>query len=362
MRQRVGSGEMFFFIFFFPFVWRGSTATAPSSDYHSTLGSYSSSHIFTSEMNGDQVDVEEIIQSSTLGSSDSPSRRCNIQTISLSNPYPNERTIHTLPHIPILYKGLSSRNSPLMNLSAKERLLLESGDSLVTLSSSNTYSHDKILMTLREYIETMNSNPNTDQSNETYYLFGNNHGKIWETFTNLYHLPPFPYCQTAGAVTIGLGGRHSGVSFHYHGPGFAEVIHGSKKFFLYPPSPSSSLSQKYGFHPNMTQVEWYETIYPTILLQQQQRQRQQQQQRQQEEVSSLQRKSEERKNKKSTKNEEDQGDEENFDDFYECEIFPGDILYFPDQWYHGTLNMQDYNFFVSVFIDPQLIKDTGNKT
>ena len=33
-----------------------------------------------------------------------------------------------------------------------------------------------------------------------------------------------------------LGGYLSGVAFHFHGPGFSEVIHGSKQWFLFPPN------------------------------------------------------------------------------------------------------------------------------
>jgi hypothetical protein len=341
-------------ILFSLFLWQHSIVH--SSDSIPSL----SSQTFNSDKNGDQIEIPETLRplrssSSVLISDSNLPPRCNIKTISLSQPYPNERVINTLPTIPIIYKGLSSRNAPLMELSVKEKLLSESGDNLVTLSSSNTYSHDKIQMTLREYIETMNPNFQTsagvssDHANETYYLFGNNHGEIWQTFTDLYHLPPCSYCKEAGAVTIGLGGQYSGVSFHYHGPGFAEVIHGSKKFFLYPPpsrsssSPSSSsslsLSERYGFYPNLTQAEWFQTIYPTILQQQ------------------LQPEAQGRGQGERQGEGEGGGEGGVADDFYECEIFPGDILYFPDQWYHGTLNMAEFNFFVSVFIDPQLIKE-----
>lgn len=40
-------------------------------------------------------------------------------------------------------------------------------------------------------------------------------------------------------------------------------------------------------------------------------------------------------------------------------ISPGEILYFPDRWMHATLNIEEYNAFVSVFIDIQLLKQSG---
>ncbi len=39
----------------------------------------------------------------------------------------------------------------------------------------------------------------------------------------------------------------------------------------------------------------------------------------------------------------------------ECELHPGEILYFPDKWMHATLNTDNYNVFASVFIDKQLL-------
>lgn len=41
---------------------------------------------------------------------------------------------------------------------------------------------------------------------------------------------------------------------------------------------------------------------------------------------------------------------------YECELNPNEVLYFPSLWMHATLNMDEYNVFMSVFIDTQLIK------
>jgi len=41
---------------------------------------------------------------------------------------------------------------------------------------------------------------------------------------------------------------------------------------------------------------------------------------------------------------------------YECELNVNEVLYFPSMWMHATLNMDEYNVFMSVFIDTQLIK------
>jgi hypothetical protein len=41
---------------------------------------------------------------------------------------------------------------------------------------------------------------------------------------------------------------------------------------------------------------------------------------------------------------------------HECVIYPGEVLYFPPMWMHATLNLESYNVFMSLFMDPQLMK------
>jgi hypothetical protein len=36
---------------------------------------------------------------------------------------------------------------------------------------------------------------------------------------------------------------------------------------------------------------------------------------------------------------------------YECTIKPGELIYFPAQWYHSTLNLDKYTTFMSTFTD-----------
>lgn len=50
------------------------------------------------------------------------------------------------------------------------------------------------------------------------------------------------------------------------------------------------------------------------------------------------------------------------EELQECVIVPGDALYFPAQWMHGTLNLAPYNLFVSVFLDLQLAGRPNNKS
>lgn len=237
--------------------------------------------------------------------SPSASYPCNIQQVTLDDDY----IITELPQMPVLYRGKSSSNIKVRLASSKESLTGDIyGETPVVLSSSNTFSHDKLEMKLRDYINIMNQNINA-QSNETFYLFGNNDGGVWAELESLYTLPPYVHAKQAGAVVFGVGGANSGVSFHMHGPGFSETIHGAKRFFLYP----DSIDTEGLFDPDVSHAEWMTEVYPAAK-------------------------------------------DDPVRPLYECIIRPGEVLYFPDKWMHATLNVEEYNVFVSVFLDLQLVR------
>ena len=90
--------------------------------------------------------------------------------------------------------------------------------------------------------------------------------------------------------------------FHFHGPGFAEVLYGRKRWFLSPYHIEPM------FHPNKTTLQWLEEDYSEIV-------------------------------KKI--------------DLSECTIWPGEIIYFPDRWWHATLNLEN-SVFISTFLAPKI--------
>ncbi|KAK8747925.1 hypothetical protein OTU49_016232 [Cherax quadricarinatus] len=108
-----------------------------------------------------------------------------------------------------------------------------------------------------------------------------------------HHIHP----QQLSALGNGPG---TGVPFHFHGPGFAETIWGRKRWFMYPPDVEPK------FHPNCTTLQWLMEVYPDV---------------------------------KDNPN------------LYECTLQPGEIVYFPDKWWHATLNI-DSSVFISTFLSP----------
>ena len=58
--------------------------------------------------------------------------------------------------------------------------------------------------------------------------FGDNNHTEWKKLFDSYVQPPYRLPKLTGAYSFGLAGPGTGVPFHFHGPGFAEVIYGRK--------------------------------------------------------------------------------------------------------------------------------------
>jgi dipeptidase E len=176
----------------------------------------------------------------------------------------------------------------------------------VTLSSSNTFSEHRRTVPFAQYLEEVVSNRTTpdQKSNETWYFFGETYSVEWKQFLQQYELPPCQACRNEDLVALafGIGNSGSGVQWHVHGPGFAEAVVGRKHWVLSKDRPD--------FHPDQTSYHWMYYNYSAM----------------------------------ETTNERP----------LECTLFPGDIVYFPDMWWHATINLDDYTAFISTFVQEHL--------
>ena len=259
--------------------------------------------------------------------------------------------LSSLPDIPVIYSFPdTAKNEELLELTSKSYLMENYRNDEVTLSSSNGYSHDKRKFTLGQYIASFNSPEDTsggikdsssvraiNNANETFYLFGNNYGGIWKQISTSYDIPNCQHCDVVGAKTVGIGSAESGVSFHFHGPGFAEVLHGSKQWFFFP--SHVKIEDIPYFYPNSSMVDW--TMLPEVISRLGPRAHCQQHQC------------------RSDADLDIDGDDfihvsDIFSEMQECVLLPGELLYFPVGWLHGTLNLDEYNVFISTFVDMQL--------
>ena len=200
--------------------------------------------------------------------------------------------------MPVIFENATD-NSKFQKMCEKENLLNEYGDKTITLSTANTHSYDKVDITFREYMSRILAPQDYNKSGqETLYFFGNHDYEEWKDLFQHYILPPYELPGKSPALSFGIAGAGTGVPFHFHGPGFAEVIRGRKRWFLSP------FNEKPSFDPNKTTLRWLMEEYKNI---------------------------------------------ESNDNFYECVLKPNEILYFPDKWWHATLNTEDA-VFMSTFL------------
>ncbi|NXS23014.1 JMJD8 protein, partial [Mystacornis crossleyi] len=227
---------------------------------------------------------------------------------------------------PVILGGVTD-NSAFRALCTREKLLAAFGPFPVRLSTANTYSYRKVDVPFQEYVEHLLKPQDPARlGSDTLYFFGDNNFTEWGPLFQHYVPPPFRIPGTSPAYSFGIAGgcgvgtcgrgsgRHwglspaptplpnagsgSGVPFHWHGPGFSEVIFGRKRWFLYPPDKTPH------FHPNETTLAWLQHTYPTLPPAQRP---------------------------------------------LECTLRPGEVLYFPDRWWHATLNL-DTSVFISTFL------------
>ncbi|PVD38232.1 hypothetical protein C0Q70_00843 [Pomacea canaliculata] len=138
-------------------------------------------------------------------------------------------------------------------------MLKKYGSKVIRLSSANTYSYEKLDVTLAQYImEIMRPQTLDMLGNETFYWFGDNNYTEWQELIDKYSPPPYSLPGLTGAYSFGLAGAGTGVPFHFHGPGFGEVIYGRKRWFMQPPEKVPH------FHPNRTTLQWLYEDYPEL--------------------------------------------------------------------------------------------------
>ena len=140
-----------------------------------------------------------------------------------------------------------------------------------------------------------------DTTDKIWYLFPNDILNLY--FGNLLKHYDRPICDNCADAILyfALGGENSGVLFHHHAPGFSEVLHGTKRWALYPPDKKPPKVE----NPLQSMATWFEQVVPSLPPDQKP---------------------------------------------YECVVQAGEMIYFPENWYHATLNQANYTASVSSFI------------
>ncbi|XP_053327868.1 jmjC domain-containing protein 8 [Spea bombifrons] len=223
--------------------------------------------------------------------------RCTVEKVDASISY--AEFMHRYAYgRPVILRGITD-NAAFRSLCTKRNLLREYGERRVRLSTANTYSYEKVDVPFREFVDHLLKPQDLNSLGcDTLYFFGDNNFTEWGALFQRYTPPPFRIPGTSGAYSFGIAGSGTGVPFHWHGPGYSEVIYGRKRWFLYPPDRTPE------FNPNKTTLSWLLDIYPFL---------------------------------------------PETERPVECTIRPGEVLYFPDRWWHATLNL-DTSVFISTFL------------
>ncbi|XP_055349343.1 uncharacterized protein LOC129596172 [Paramacrobiotus metropolitanus] len=131
-----------------------------------------------------------------------------------------------------------------------------------------------------------------DSNREPFYMFDRNFYNASDLPRSMHPPEYFKISPVYDENIFFLGASMSGVSFHKHADAWNGVIFGWKRWFIYPPTQTPPS----GVWPGLNTMEWYARIYPKL-----------------------------------------SGDLAPL----ECMQGPGDVVYLPESWYHGTINVGD---------------------
>lgn len=234
------------------------------------------------------------------------------------------------PDKPMVYAFTSARNERLVQETSAANIKMKYKDIIVTLSSSDAHSSERRKETFSQYVDTVLTEEVTSlQANESWYLFGHNEDIFpFNRWARLYDLPSScePCYADRQTKVFGLGAKNSGVSFHLHGPGLSEVFHGKKRWFLY--APGFSPPSGFDVIANTTIQSWINDPSEFGICS-----------------------SQHASNKKQDTAIDRVGERSNEEQlFYDCTIESNELLWFPQDWMHATLNTEPYTMFVSVFL------------
>lgn len=225
-------------------------------------------------------------------------------------------------------------------MNRKENVLKTHGEKTIVLSSANTFSYEKKEVKLKDYLDERGKYLKPVQlhqrADKVWYWFGDNDHDAFGDF-----FPSFKRTSLIGkkyvpenasvAYSYGVGGPLSGVPYHIHGPGWSESIYGRKKWFLSPPmfepvfngnETAARAAMRFKANGNKAKFKM--------------------------KTMNMNGKNDNKKMK--NKNGIDVDKYGNEKKVLACVVHPNQAVYFPDRWWHATLNL-DESVFISSFVN-----------
>jgi hypothetical protein len=139
---------------------------------------------------------------------------------------------------------------------------------------------------------------------DTPYFFGDYDDDQWQDLLDQYSEPELMHSPTeVRRLSFGAGPDLSGTPFHFHGPGWAEVLHGRKRWFMYEKDAEIPAIDR-----SLSTLQWVVQEYPQLA--------------------------------------------NTTDRPLECVLEQGELIYFPSMAWHSTLNLGS-GVFLSTFVNYQ---------
>jgi hypothetical protein len=197
-------------------------------------------------------------------------------------------------------------NSAVQNYTAKQNMIQQFATKSIPIAGIEAYAfREEQTKVFSEYLDQLSS-PTASQDGSTItkakhvnFNFGidkygiGNHYVVPDVINNTIQGDKNSVIENTWHFQVAIAGYGVGLPFHWHGDVFAEVLHGERRWFLYPPHVSPQ------FNPRTTSQHWFTEIYLPL-------------------------------------HSENISQEIHLS---ECTMQPNEALYVPADWFHATLSL-----------------------
>jgi len=215
------------------------------------------------------------------------SERCNFERIFESD-MTHERFAEEFwrrkPVIILRDKGI---NAAAQLMTEKHALLNRFGDKIIPLAKLESYAfRDEQSGSLSDYITAMSSHQGIP-TNTSRFAFSSDQYGVGNVYVVPNVMDSLPNVLDPN-FQLAVAGSGAGLAFHWHADVFAETLHGTRRWLLFPPEISPK------FNPRTTSAEWVRNIRPEFV---------------------------------------------NSEAFQECTLSRNEAIYVPADWFHSTLSL-----------------------
>lgn len=160
---------------------------------------------------------------------------------------------------PVILIRNNDTNAAAQQMTTKKALLDKFGDEKIPLAKLESYAfRDEQSGTLKDYLNAMGYQHGMPD-NMSRFAFSSDQFHVG----SVYVIPNTAMSEVPNLLDpsfqLAIAGPGTGLAFHWHTDVWAETLHGTRRWFLFPPHTSPP------FNPRMTSAQWVQDIYPKVL-------------------------------------------------------------------------------------------------